>query len=168
MKSLLLRPIVSELCGCTYLWIDIAASLPAAIASIANLGPVYTSPPINTSGSVVWYVSLSALTLTPSISTFVPFNKSPQIVVWPILKNTWLHLTVLVSFSSYWGLNLPSASLTDVHLLRTIPVTFPFSVRISLGPQPQSSLTPSSTASSISSSEAGILALSSRQNIDTL
>ena len=75
MKSLLLRPIVSELCGCTYLWIDIAASLPAAIASIANLGPVYTSPPINTSGSVVWYVSLSALTLTPSISTFVPFNK---------------------------------------------------------------------------------------------
>ena len=88
MKSLLLRPIVSELCGCTYLWIDIAASLPAAIASIANLGPVYTSPPINTSGSVVWYVSLSALTLTPSISTFVPFNKSPQIVVCPILKNT--------------------------------------------------------------------------------
>ena len=74
MKSLLLRPIVSELCGCTYLWIDIAASLPAAIASIANLGPVYTSPPINTSGSVVWYVSLSALTLTPSISTFVPFQ----------------------------------------------------------------------------------------------
>lgn len=36
----------------------------------------------------IYTKGLSALTLTPSISTFVPFNKSPQIVVWPILKNT--------------------------------------------------------------------------------
>ena len=46
--------------------------------------------------------------------------------------------------------------------------TFPSLTMISFGPQPQLTLIPSSVASSISSSEAGMCSLSSRQNIDTL
>ena len=89
MKSRRLRPIVKLLCGCTKRWIVIAPSLPAAIASIANLGPVYTSPPTKMSGSDVWYVSESATALPAlSSSTFVPANKSPQTMYQVYLDQT--------------------------------------------------------------------------------
>ena len=40
-----------------------AASLPAAMASMTNFGPVTTSPPANTSGCAVWQVRASAMTV---------------------------------------------------------------------------------------------------------
>ena len=48
-----LATIVRDVPGCTKRWMEIAPSLPAAIASIANLGPVYTSPPTKMSGCAV-------------------------------------------------------------------------------------------------------------------
>ena len=79
---------------------------------------------------------------------------------------TWRHGTVTVSFSSYSGENLPCASNTRVHFLKTTPLTWPSSSRTSFGPQPQFSSIPSSSASSISSLLAGIFSLASRQNME--
>ena len=51
--------------------------------------------------------------------------------------------------------------------MKTIPVTLPFSTRISFGPQPQLIVTPSSLASLISSTEAGISGSCSKLNWNT-
>ena len=135
---------------CTNLWIDTQPSFPAAIASIANLGPVYTSPPTKISGSAVWYVTGSAFAVPFLLSsTFVPAKRFPQIICCPIERRTLSHSIVIVSFSSYTGANLFSALNTEVHFLRTTALTLPFSVIISFGPQPLLMLIFSSNASSI-------------------
>ena len=87
---------------------------------------------------------------------------------WPTERITFLQGIVIVSFSSYSGLNLPVSSLTAIHLLNTIPVTLPSSLKISLGPQPPLTIIPSDSASSISSGEAGIISLVSRETCVTL
>ena len=85
-------------------------------------------------------------------------------------KTMFLASTVMVSFSSYWGLNLPvSGSIVEVQRLSTMPFTFPASsTRTSLGPQEGKIFTFSSSASAISSGEAGMVSRLSRQNMDTL
>ena len=141
---------------CTNLWIDTQPSFPAAIASIANLGPVYTSPPTKISGSAVWYGTGSAFAVPLLFSaTLVPANRLPQIICCPSERRTLSHSIVIVSFSSYTGANLFSALNTEVHFLRTTALTLPFSVIISFGPQPLLMLIFSSNASSISSFAAG-------------
>ena len=76
--------------------------LPAAIASIANRGPVYTSPPTKISGSAVCNVTGSALAVLLRLSsTFVPSKSFPHSIDCPMDSNTFLHGTVMVSFSTY-------------------------------------------------------------------
>ena len=87
--SLLSLPFTKLCPGWTNLWIEIAPCLPAAIASIANLGPVYASPPTNISSWAVWYVNGSALTVLLGFnSTLLPFNILPQSIAWPTDINT--------------------------------------------------------------------------------
>ena len=61
--------------GWTYRWMEIAPSFPAAIASMANFGPVTTSPPANTSASLVWKLGRDTVTVPfAPVSTEMPFN----------------------------------------------------------------------------------------------
>ena len=83
---------------------------------------------------------------------------------------TCLHLISIVSFSLYKGLNaLVLGSIVCVHFLKIIEDTLPsLSLIISLGPQAFKISIPSSRVSSISSLDAGITSLSSKESIVTL
>ena len=122
------------------------------------------SPPTKMSSTVVWYVTGSAIGAGPLNSTASSLRRSPQTVPCPTERITLLQGIVIVSLSSYNGSKRPSAFLTCVHFLNTIPVTFPFSVSISFGPQPPWNFIPSDSASSISSGRAGMI---SRVSSDT-
>ena len=134
MKSRRLRPIVSVQCSCTYRCRETAPSRPAAIASMANFD-LYKRH------------HLRRYPVRKSVSQFIskapPFGRSstwrlssicPQSIACPTEKMTWRHGTVTVSFSSYSGENLPRASNTRVHFLKTTPLTWPSSSRTSFVP----------------------------------
>ncbi len=138
------------------------------MASIANLGPVNTSPPANTSGSPVCRVKESAFTVLFGFNSILLSSSNlPQSIPWPTEIRTWFAFTILVISSSNIGLNFPLSSKTERHFLNSMPITFPFSSRIRFGPQELLTSILSDNASSISSSRAGISSRLSRQNMLT-
>ena len=73
------------------------------------------------------------------------------------------HLTVMVSFSSYFGANLPSASRTLTQRMNSTPVTLPFLPIMRFGPQQLFMTTPSAMPAFFSSGTVGISSSFSRQ-----
>lgn len=74
--------------GCTKRWMDMAACLPAAIASMANLGPVWQSPPVKTSGCPLWKVNSSARSVPLGLNSADLYEKLENIKAQKNAKDT--------------------------------------------------------------------------------
>ena len=76
-----------------------AALRPAAMAAITVEGPLTTSPPANTPGSAVSWVSSSALIQLPARS-FSSGSMTARSARWPMARNTWSAAMVSVTSRS--------------------------------------------------------------------
>src|SRR6266540_2660484 len=137
-------------------WMDAAARLPSPMASIRLRGPNATSPPANTSRADVARVSRST-SMVPRGPTDTPSSgeSHDRAGAWPIARITESHGNTDSVPSANFGSNRPSGSNTDVTRRVSSPVTEP-SPRIRFGPRRWRMRMPSSSASWISKSVAGI------------
>ena len=146
--------------GCTKRCRDTAPSLPAAMASMTNFGPVMTSPPTKTSGCAVWKVVLSAMAVPPRpVSTLEPSSRPPHSTLWPMAAMTVSAFSVSNWPSSGTGLRRPEASGSPSSMSWSFrAAALPSLPSICAGAARNLNFTPSALASATSSSSAGISA----------